>query len=76
MIGKQLMNNSNKMTIRKELFRSSIVLSGAILIIFSILLSSILYYSGINNAYAVIRQRNQAVNFFIEGYFTKIYNTV
>ena len=70
------MNNSNKMTIRKELFKSSIVLSCAILIIFSILLSSILYYSGISNVYAVIRQRNQAVNFFIEGYFTKIHNAV
>jgi diguanylate cyclase (GGDEF)-like protein len=70
------MNNSNKTTIRKELFKSSIVLSSAILIIFSILLSSILYYSGITNAYAVIRQRNQAVNFFIEGYFAKIHNTV
>jgi len=64
------------MTIRKELFKSSIALSCAILIIFSILLSSILYYSGISNAYAVIRQRNQAVNFFIEGYFTKIHNAV
>lgn len=64
------------MTIRKELFKSSIVLSCAILIIFSILLSSILYYSGISNADAVIRQRNQAVNFFVEGYFTKIHNAV
>ncbi len=35
-----------------------------------------LYYSGLSNAYAVIRQRNQAVNFFIEGYFTKIHNAV
>ncbi|WP_456322135.1 cache domain-containing protein [Hydrogenimonas sp.] len=70
------MNNSGKMTIRKELFKSSIILSCAIIIIFSILLSSILYYSGISNANAVIRQKNQAVNFFIDGYFTKIYNTV
>ncbi len=76
MIRKLLMLNSKKMTIRKELFKSSIVLSCAILIIFSILLSSILYYSGLSNASAVIRQRNQAVNFFIEGYFTKIHNAV
>ena len=64
------------MTIRTELFKSSMVLSCAILIIFSILLSSILYYSGISNAHAVIRQRNYAVRFFIEGYFTKIHNAV
>ncbi len=70
------MNNSNKITIRQELFKSSIVLSCAIIIIFSILLSSILYYSGMSNANAVIRQKNQAVNFFIDGYFTKICNTV
>ncbi|MBU3952133.1 MAG: sensor domain-containing diguanylate cyclase [Proteobacteria bacterium] len=70
------MNNSNKRTIRKELFKSSIILSCAILIIFSILSSSVLYYSGISNAYAVIRQRNQAVNYFIAGYFTKIHNAV
>jgi len=70
------MNNSNKMTIKKELFKSSIVLSCAIIIIFSIFLSSILYYSGMSNANAVIRQKNQAVNFFIDGYFTKIRNTV
>ncbi len=70
------MNNLNKMTIRKELFKSSIILSCAILIIFSILSSSVLYYSGLSNAYAVIRQRNQAINFFIAGYFTKIHNAV
>ncbi|MCP4551668.1 MAG: diguanylate cyclase [Bacteroidetes bacterium] len=70
------MNNSNKTTIRNELFKSSIILSCAILIIFSILSSSFLYYSGISNAYAIIRQRNQAINYFIEGYFTKIHNAV
>jgi diguanylate cyclase (GGDEF)-like protein len=70
------MNYSNKSTIRKELFRSSIVLSCAIIIIFSILSSSILYYSGITSAYSVIRQRNQAINYFIAGYFTKISNAV
>ncbi|CCK82248.1 sensor domain-containing diguanylate cyclase [Desulfobacula toluolica] len=64
------------MTIRKELFKSSIILSCSILIIFSILSSSFLYYAGISNAYVVIRQRNQAVNYFIAGYFTKIHNAV
>ena len=70
------MNNSNKMLIRKEFFKSSIILSCAILIIFSILSSSVLYYSGISNASAFIRQRNQALNYFISGYFTKIHNAV
>lgn len=70
------MNSSKKTTIRKELFRSSIFFSATIILIFSILLSSMLYYSGLSNAYAVIRQKNQAVNFFIDGYFTKIHNTV
>ena len=63
-------------TIRSELFKSSIILSCAILVIFGFLLSIILYYSGMSNADAVIRQRNQAVNFFIRGYFTKIHNAV
>lgn len=70
------MINSNKTTIRKELFKSSIILSCAILIIFSILSSTFLYYSGVSNAYAIIRQKNQAINYFIEGYFTKIHNAV
>lgn len=70
------MNRSNKVTIRAELFKSSIVLSFAILVIFGILFSAILYYSGNSNAHAVIRQRNRAVNYFIEGYFTKIHNAV
>ena len=76
MIKMRLMNNSNKMTIRKELFKGSIVLSCIIIVIFSILLSSILYFSGISNANVVIRQKNQAVNFFIDGYFTKVHNIV
>lgn len=70
------MSNPNRMTIKKELFTSSIILSCAILVIFSILLGVTLYYSGISNARAIIRQRNNAVNYFIGGYFTKIHNAV
>ena len=68
--------NSSKSTISKELFKNSIVLSCIILLVFGVLLSSILYYSELANAKAIIRQRNQAVTFFIEGYFTKFHNSV
>ena len=68
--------NSSKSTISKELFKNSTILSCIILLVFGVLLSSILYYSELANAKAIIRQRNQAVTYFIEGYFTKFHNSV
>ncbi|MCK4503657.1 MAG: cache domain-containing protein, partial [Desulfuromonadales bacterium] len=41
-----------------------------------ILLSTILYYSELANAQALVRQRNQTDSCFIDGYFTKIHNAV
>ncbi len=70
------MVNSSKISINKELFKSSIVLSCAIILIFGILLSTILYYSELANAQALVRQRNQTDSCFIDGYFTKIHNAV
>ena len=35
-----------------------------------------LYYTNISNAHAIIKQRNQAINFFIKGYFIKMRNMV
>ncbi len=68
--------DSNKTTIQQELFKNSMVFSFIIIFIFGIILSAILYYSGISNAYALIAQKNEAVKFFIDGYFTKIHNDV
>ncbi len=68
--------NAIKTSIRHELFKNSVVLSVAILIVFGVLLSSILYFSELANAKALIRQRNQAVTYFIDGYFTKFSNSI
>jgi len=69
-------DNPKNTSIRKELFQSSIFLSCAVLIIFSIFLSTVFYYNEISNVRALIQQRNHAVTFFIDGYFTKIHNDV
>jgi PAS domain S-box-containing protein len=44
--------------------------------IFGFLLSTLLYYSGISKAHAVINKTNQAVTLFIDGYFSEIINTL
>ena len=52
------------------------VFSCVILIVFSGYLSNILYRSGMSNAHEVIKQRNLAVNFFIDGFFSEINNSI
>lgn len=70
------MSKVEKTSIRKEIFSSSMIFSSIILIIFGLFLSNILYRSGMSKAYDIIKQRNYAVNFFIDGYFSEINNTI
>ncbi len=71
-----MLNGHKKMSIKGELFKSSILLSCAIVVIFGIFLSAILYYTGVKNAAAHLKQRNSGVNYFVAGYFSKIHNMV
>ena len=52
------------------------IFSCSILVVFSIFLSNILYRSGISKATDIIKQRNFAVNYFIDGYFSEVNNTI
>lgn len=70
------MQKTSHHTIRRTLFQWSLLLSGAILIIFGILFSSFLYHSEKSNAYAVLKEKNRALNYFVKGYFVKLYNDV
>jgi len=65
-----------KKSIRTEIFSSSIILSSVFLVIFGVFLSKVLYDSGMSKARDIIKQRNYAVNFFIDGYFSEINNTI
>lgn len=70
------MATAGKLSIRKEIFNSSLIFSLIILVVFSLLLINILYNQGMSKANAIIKQRNYAINFFIEGYFSEINHTL
>ena len=63
-------------SIKREIFQSSALLALIVVAIFGFSLSTILYYSEISKARAVINQTNHAVFLFIEGYFKEIINTI
>lgn len=71
-----IMNLFSNKTIRNEIFSHSIILSVIALVFFILFLSTTLYKSGINKARDIIQQRNHAVSFFIDGYFSEINNSV
>jgi len=70
------MSKAGKLSIRKEIFNSSLIFSLIILVVFSLFLMNILYNLGISKAHDIIKQRNYAINFFVEGYFSEINNTL
>lgn len=70
------MSKAGKLSIRKEIFNSSLIFSLIILVVFSLFLMNILYNLGMTKAYEIIKQRNYAINFFIEGYFSEINHTI
>jgi len=70
------MSAIKKVTIRKKLFRTLFVVFFAVLIITTLPLSAILYYSSISSSNEIIKEKNISIKYFIEGYFKKIYNNV
>ena len=70
------MYRAAKNSIRKEVFRSSMIFSCVILIVFSTFLGNILYRSEMSKAYDIVKHRNYAVNYFIDGFFSEINNTI
>lgn len=65
-----------KNSIRTDIFYSSVAFSSLMLLIFAIFFTHTLYQSGMDTARDVIKQRNYAVNFFIDGFFAKTNNTL
>ncbi|MCF8111731.1 MAG: sensor domain-containing diguanylate cyclase [Desulfobacteraceae bacterium] len=63
-------------TLKRSLFKHLLFLSVAMVLVFGTLMSVILYYSGVNNAYAIIRNKNQANTNYIQGYFTPLRSAV
>ncbi len=45
-------------------------------LLFGSLMATILYYHGINNAYAIIRNKNQSATNYIRGYFTPLRSAI
>lgn len=52
------------------------IFSCVILIVFGIFLGNILFRSGISKAHEIVKQRNYAVNYFIDGFFSEVNNTI
>lgn len=63
-------------SLRGEIFRSSLILSAIILIVFGFFFIKVLFQLEMSKAIGIIKQRNLAVNIFIDGYFTEIENTI
>lgn len=69
-------NRQRVKTLKRSLFVNLLFLSVAMVLLFGTLMAAILYYSGMDNAYAVIRNKNQATTNFIQGYFTPLRSAV
>ncbi|WED24656.1 diguanylate cyclase [Vibrio sp. JC009] len=63
-------------SIKHDIFKSSFILSLVILILLGGALAQILYKSGMDAARSSIKQRNYAVSYFIDGYFSEIKSVV
>jgi diguanylate cyclase (GGDEF)-like protein/PAS domain S-box-containing protein len=69
-------SSSPKSSVKREIFQSSALLALIVVAVFSVFLATILYYSEISKAQAIINRTNRAVTFSIEAYFTEIINTI
>ncbi|MFA0440805.1 hypothetical protein BCU70_13560 [Vibrio sp. 10N.286.49.C2] len=65
-----------KSTIRKDLFKSSMLLTFLLIGVIGSFVSSALYEIRVNKAYEVIKQRNLALNYLLDGHFREISNFV
>ncbi|MFW6052929.1 MAG: cache domain-containing protein, partial [Desulfosalsimonas sp.] len=70
------MKRQSVKTLKSSLFIHLLFLSVAMVLLFGTLMSVILYYSGVNSAYAVIRNKNEATTNYIQGHFTPLRSAV
>jgi len=70
------LNAVGKKTIQREIFISSLIFSIILLIAFGLFFSKSLYQAEMSKAKSIIRQRNNAINLFIDGYFSEIKHNV
>lgn len=63
-------------SLRNTIFRSIFIISGILLVVFTLFISALIYKSGKDNAFAIIRQRNLAMKNYILWYFMPLRNTV
>jgi len=63
-------------SLKKSLFANFLLLSLVMVLLFGSLMATILYYHGINNAYAIIRNKNQSATNYIRGYFTPLRSAI
>ncbi len=63
-------------SVKNELFRSNILFSIAIILALGGTFSFILYRAQVSSIHEFIKQRNQSINYFVEGFFTESLHTV
>lgn len=68
--------SKNYNSIKQDIFKSSIALSFIFLFLFGTSLSLTLYESGMDAARNIIKQRNYAVSYFLDGYISDVENIV
>ncbi len=69
-------STSPKSSVKRDIFQSSALLALIMVAVFSVFLATILYYSEISKAQAIINRTNRAVTFSLDAYFTEIINTI
>ena len=72
----KILNFSNKSSIKREIFKSSALLSLVVVTVFGIFLSTILYVVETSKARAIMKASNHGVVLFIDGCFSEIAKTI
>lgn len=72
----KVLNFSNKSSIKREIFKSSALLSLLVVAVFGIFLSTILYVVEASKARAIMKGSNHRVVLFIDGYFSEISKSI
>lgn len=63
-------------SLKNSLFNNFLLISLLMTLLFGFLMTVVLYYHGINSAYALIRNKNQAATNYIVGYFTPLRSSI
>ena len=73
---KKIVKRPRIKSLKKSLFANFLLLSLIMVLLFGSMMATTLYYHGINNAYAIIRNKNQAATNYIKGYFTPLRSAI